>query len=79
MCYGWMHLFFTVDKNGWMQNIRIIKNSGNDCNQYNEVLMEILKTTKWKPGKLDGVPVNVEINTRVVFPEPKIRFWEVEQ
>jgi len=79
VCDGWMHLFFTVDQNGWMQNIRIIKNSSNDCNQYNEILMEILKDIRWKPGRQRDVPVNVQINSRVVFPAPKVNFWEVGQ
>jgi Ca-activated chloride channel family protein len=63
---GTVYLSFTVDRNGKVTDIKVVKGIGGGCD---EEAIRIIKLTsgKWKPGKQNGKPVKVLINMPVTF------------
>lgn len=66
-CDGMTYVFFVVDKEGKMRNIRILKGF-NHCNEYNDVLMDIFNDSVWKPGRQRGKPQSVKMGSVIKFP-----------
>jgi TonB family protein len=62
---GRIYVNFYIDKNGDVQNAKIIKGIGGGCDQ--EALRVVKLMPRWKPGTLDGRPVNVNYNLPINF------------
>ena len=54
---GKVFLAFIIEKNGEVDNIKIIKSMGNEVDQ--EAYRVLSESPAWKPGKLRGIPVRV--------------------
>lgn len=62
---GTVYLYFIVEKDGSISNIKIIRGIGGGCDQ--EAGRVISKMPKWNPGSQRGKPVRVSFNIPVVF------------
>jgi protein TonB len=62
---GTVYLYFIVEKDGSISNIKIIRGIGGGCDQ--EAERVISKMPKWNPGSQRGKPVRVSFNIPVVF------------
>jgi protein TonB len=56
---------FIVLSNGDLTRIKTIRSAG--WNMDEEAIRIIKSMPKWKPGKMDGIPVNVRISIPVKF------------
>ncbi len=63
---GIVYVSFTVDKNGNVTNIKVLRGIGGGCD---EEAVRVIKLTsgKWKPGVQGGKPVNVRMNLPIAF------------
>lgn len=62
---GRVVLGFVVDKNGNIDEIKILKGIGDGCDE--EAIRVVNQMPKWKPGKNNGKPVNVYFNLPITF------------
>ncbi len=71
---GWVVLKFVVAKNGFVKNVKIIRDIGNGCGEEAKrvVLLMNEMSQKWTPSKLGsrGKPINVELTLPVSFRLP---------
>jgi len=60
---------FTVEENGAMSNLRIVRNPGYGMGEEALRIMQLLQSggVAWKPGKIAGVPVRVQFNMPIKF------------
>lgn len=62
---GTVYVNFVVNKEGKVDNIKILKGIGGDCNE--EAMRVVAKMPKWKPGKNAGKEVKVMFNLPIRF------------
>lgn len=62
---GTVYLYFVVEKDGNISNIKTLRGIGGGCNQEAERVLSLMP--KWKPGNQFGKPVRVSFNVPVVF------------
>ena len=62
---GTVVLQFTVEKDGSIDNINVLKSVGDGCTE--EAIRVVKAMPKWKPGKNGGQPVRVLFNLPVKF------------
>jgi len=62
---GRVYVTFVVDSTGNITDAKILRSLSKECDE--EVLRIVNLFPKWKPGKQDGVPVNVQYNLPVNF------------
>ncbi|HEY1040923.1 MAG TPA: energy transducer TonB [Bacteroidia bacterium] len=62
---GTVYVNFVVNKEGKVDNIKILKGIGGDCNE--EAMRVVAKMPKWKPGKNAGKEVRVAFNLPIRF------------
>ena len=62
---GTVYLYFVVEKDGSISNIKTLRGIGGSCNEEAERVLSIMP--KWKPGNQFGKPVRVSYNVPVVF------------
>ncbi|MFO7828902.1 MAG: energy transducer TonB [Bacteroidales bacterium] len=62
---GRVYVQFTVDKNGYIKNAKIVRGVQSSLDQ--EVLRIIYSSPKWEPGIKDGEPVDVVLTFPVEF------------
>ena len=62
---GKVYVSFTVEKDGSISNVKILRDIGYGCGD--EVVRIVKLMPKWNPGKQRGVPVRVRYNLPVQF------------
>jgi len=62
---GKVYMTFVVEKNGELSNIRVLRNLGGGCDD--EAVRIIKLMPAWKPGKINGSNVRVQINLPINF------------
>lgn len=62
---GTVYLYFVVEKDGSISNIKTLRGIGGGCND--EAERVIRKMPRWKPGSQCGKPVRVSFSIPVVF------------
>ena len=62
---GTVYVYFVVEKDGTISNIRTLRGIGGGCDQEAERVISMLP--KWKPGEQRGKPVRVSYNVPVIF------------
>ena len=62
---GTVYVTFTVEKDGSINNIRILKGIGGGCNE--EAIRIISQMPNWTPGYQRGKAVRVQFNTAIKF------------
>lgn len=62
---GTVYVYFVVEKDGSISNIRILRGIGAGCDEEAERVISMLP--KWKPGEQRGKPVKVSYNIPVIF------------
>jgi len=62
---GKVYVNFTVMKDGTIDNVKALRRIGSGCDE--EAIRVVRKMPKWKPGMIDGQPVNVKFNIPIVF------------
>ena len=62
---GRVILNFIVEKDGSLSDINVLKGIGGGCDE--EAVRVLRLTTKWEPGKQNGMPVRVKMNIPFVF------------
>lgn len=62
---GSVYIEFTVKKDGSISDIKIIKNVHDSLSR--EAIRVVKKFPRWKPGKQNGVPVNVRYRLPIKF------------
>ena len=63
---GIVTLHFTIDKNGKVSNINIIKSIGEAYEK--EAIRVVEKMPKWIPGKNNNVPIDTSYQINILFP-----------
>jgi protein TonB len=62
---GRVYITFVIDKTGGISEAKVLRGIGGGCD---EAALEIVqKMPKWKPGKQNGVPVNVQYSLPINF------------
>ncbi|MDP2385063.1 MAG: TonB family protein [Bacteroidota bacterium] len=62
---GTVYVNFVINKEGKVDNIKILKGIGGDCNE--EAMRVVAKMPKWKPGMNAGKEVKVMFNLPIRF------------
>lgn len=62
---GKVFVEFVVDRNGKLKNVRTVKGVGGGCDE--EAERVIKNSDAWKPGYVDGQPVNVKMIMPITF------------
>lgn len=62
---GTVYLYFVVEKDGSISNIKTLRGIGGGCNEEAERVLSLMP--KWKPGNQFGKPVRVSYNVPVIF------------
>lgn len=62
---GRVFITFTIEKDGSVSNVKILRGIGGDCDEAAKEVVE--KMPKWKPGKQRGKPVRVQFNLPIKF------------
>lgn len=62
---GTVYLYFVVEKDGSISNIKTLRGIGGGCNEAAERVLNLMP--KWKPGNQFGKPVRVSFNVPVIF------------
>jgi len=62
---GTIYITFSIEKNGDVTNIKILKGIGGGCDE--EALRVVSLMPKWKPGTRKGVPMRVQFNMPIRY------------
>ncbi|MGD1848920.1 MAG: energy transducer TonB [Salibacteraceae bacterium] len=65
--HGSVELWFVVEPNGQISNVRIIRSIGGGCN---EEALRLLRRIQWQAGTKDGKAVRSEMILTIYFPDP---------
>lgn len=68
---GRVYVTFTVETDGSITNIKVLRDIGGGCGQ--EAVRVVSIMPKWKPGTQRGKPVRVQFNLPIVFQHPTNR------
>jgi protein TonB len=68
---GKVFVTFTVETDGSITNIKVLRDIGGGCGQ--EAVRVVSIMPKWKPGTQRGKPVRVQYNLPIVFQHPTNR------
>ena len=73
---GRVYINFTVEKDGTISDVRVLRDIGGGCGQEAKRVVEMMP--KWNPGKQKGKPVRTSFNLPVnfVLPEDRPRIIE---
>ncbi len=64
---GQVEVQFIVNKLGKVENPTVVKGIGHGCDKE---ALRVVKQAQFKPGKVDGQPVNVRSNLPIIFTKP---------
>jgi periplasmic protein TonB len=62
---GMVYLNFTVEKDGSVSEIKLLRGIGSGCDEEAERVIAMMP--KWIPGRQNGTPVRVELNMPISF------------
>ena len=61
---GKVYLLIYINENGDVDDVKVIKGLGAGCD---EAAIEVIKNTKFNPGKDNGTPIKVKLSLPITF------------